>query len=147
MKLSFMDAMVLNSARSPGESQAQPVARRMWNFQGEQWESLWLEATRPPDKPGVRGVNAEEKDRRIAARVQGPARAGQAKRAARAAHFVKPAVRDPERERELKALFPPRRRPGASGPRRADRIGPSLRSGRASRVTPGSSSFLGPSRA
>ena len=47
MKLNFMDAMVLNSTRSPGESQAQSVARWMRNFQGEQWESVWLEATRP----------------------------------------------------------------------------------------------------
>jgi hypothetical protein len=107
MKLSLMDAMVLNSTRSPGESQSQSVARRMHNFQGEQWESLWREATKSPDKPGAQVTRPEERDKRIAARVQGLARAGQAGKAARAAHLTKPAVRDPAREGELKALFPP----------------------------------------
>ena len=46
MKLSVVDAMVLNSIRSPGESQMVAVNRRIRNFHAEQWETLWLEATR-----------------------------------------------------------------------------------------------------
>ena len=55
-----MDALILNSTRSPGESQAQSVARRMRNFQGERWESLWLEATRPPDRVRLGGYGRGE---------------------------------------------------------------------------------------
>ena len=40
MKLSVVDAMVLNSARSPGESQMVAVNRRIRNFHAEQWETL-----------------------------------------------------------------------------------------------------------
>ena len=46
MKVSVVDPMVLNSTRSPGESQMVVGHRRVRNFHAEQWETLWLEATR-----------------------------------------------------------------------------------------------------
>ena len=54
MKLSVVDAMVLNSTRSPGESQMVAVNRRIRNFHAEQWETLWLEATRTSGNRGDR---------------------------------------------------------------------------------------------
>ena len=44
--ISVVDIMVLNSTRSPGESQTVAVNRRIRNSHAEQWETLWLEATR-----------------------------------------------------------------------------------------------------
>ena len=86
MKLSVVDAMVLNSTRSPGESQMVAVNRRIRNFHAEQWETLWLEATRTTTGRRGRPTRSTrvERERKIAERVEALAAAGQAKRAARA---------------------------------------------------------------
>lgn len=106
MKLCLVDVMVLNSTRSPGESQTMAVNRRIRNFQGEQWEALWQEATRLQARPQAADLPMEERERRVAAKVEGLALAGQAKRAARAAMVKSPPVTDPAREQDLKNLFP-----------------------------------------
>ena len=119
MKLSVVDAMVLNSTRSPGESQMVAVNRRIRNFHAEQWETLWLEATRTSggrrDRP-TRSIRAE-RERKIAARIEALAAAGQAKRAARAVADKDPPIADPGREAELLALFP---KPAPRGVREAE---------------------------
>ena len=86
VKLSVVDAMVLNSIRSPGDSQMVAVNRRIRNFHAEQWETLWLEATRTPGNQRDRTsqLTLAERERKLAARVEALAAVGQAKRAARA---------------------------------------------------------------
>ena len=106
MKLSVLDAMVLNSTRSPGESQSVALLRRVRAFQAGQWETLWQEATRPQGTRRLAEMTHEERERKVAAKVQALALAGQAKRAARAAIAKPPPITDPAREAELKTLFP-----------------------------------------
>ena len=119
MKLSVVDAMVLNSTRSPGESQVVAVNRRIRNFHAEQWETLWLEGARTTT--GRRGrptrSTRAERERKIAARVEALAAARQAKRAARAVPDKAPPISDPGREAELLALFP---KPAPRGVREAE---------------------------
>ena len=81
MKLSLVDAMVLNSTRSPGESQMVAVNRRIRNFYAEQWETLWLEATRLSgrEKRRLDQVAEDERHRKLAAKIEALAAAGQAK--------------------------------------------------------------------
>ena len=108
MKLSVVDAMVLNSTRSPGESQMVAVNKRIRNFHAEQWETLWLEATRTPGGRRDRASRntRAERERKVAARVEALAAAGQAKRAARAVADKAPPIANPGKEAELLALFP-----------------------------------------
>ena len=86
MKLSVVDAMVLNSTRFPGESQMVAVNRRIRNFHAEQWETLRLEAARTSGSQRDRAsqLTQAERERKLAAKVGSLAAAGQAKRAARA---------------------------------------------------------------
>ena len=107
MKLSFVDALVLNSVRPQGESQAQSVTRRICQARDGQWEPLWREATAKRDLRD-RGTqrSQEEQDASTAARVEDMARAGQASRAAKAANQSKPPITDKARLAELQELFP-----------------------------------------
>ena len=91
MKLSVVDAMVLNSTRSPGESQMVAFNRRIRSFQAEQWETLWLEATRTSGSQMDRAsqLTPAERERKLAAKVEALAAAGQAKRAARAVRPIR----------------------------------------------------------
>lgn len=50
MRLSFIDALVLNSSRSPGESQAQSATRRIMQARDGEWAALWHEATEGRDR-------------------------------------------------------------------------------------------------
>ena len=114
MRLSFIDALVLNSSRSPGESQAQSVARRIMQARDGEWPALWREATEGRDRAGVSASRTpKEAEAALAARIEDLAHAGQARRAARAVALTKPAITDKGRLDELKALFP-------SAPVRAD---------------------------
>ena len=119
MKLSVVDATVLNSIRFPGESQMVSVNRRIRNFHAEQWETLWLEATRTSGNRRDRTSRMihVERERKVAARVEALAAAGQAKRAARAVAAKAPPIADPGREAELLALFP---KPAPRGVREAE---------------------------
>jgi hypothetical protein len=108
MKLSFIDALVLNSSRSPGESQVQSVARRILQVRDGEWESLWREATEGRDRAAASASRTpQEAEAALAARIEDLAHAGQARRAARAVSMTKPAVTDKARVEELRALFPP----------------------------------------
>ena len=106
MRLSFMDAMVLNSSRAAGESQTQSVARRIRQAQDNQWEALWQDATARHEKGVPERAPREEREKKTAARVEDLAHAGQARRAARAVHSASPAITDPGRLDELRGLFP-----------------------------------------
>ena len=115
MKLSVVDAMVLNSTRSPGESQMVVVNWRIRNFHAE----LWLEATRTSGNQRDRAsqLTPAERERKLAAKVEALAAAGQAKRAARAVAAKGSPITDPSRETDLRALFP---KPPPRAPRAAD---------------------------
>ena len=91
MKLSVVDAMVLKSTRSPGESQMVAVNRRIRNFHAEQWETTWLEATRTSGSQRDRASQPApaERERKLAAKVEALAAAGQAKKAARAVAAIR----------------------------------------------------------
>ena len=119
MKLGVVDAMVLNSTRSPGESQMVAVNRRIRNFHAEQWDKLWLEATRTSGSQRNRAsqLTPAERERKLAAKVEALAAAGQAKRAARAVAAKGAPTTDPSRETNLRALFP---KPPPRAPRTAD---------------------------
>ena len=108
MKFSVVDAMVLNSTRSPGESQMVVVNRRIRNFHAEQWETLWLEATWTSGnwRHRTSQLTPAEREWKLAAKVEALAAAGQAKRAAHAVATKGPPVADPGREADLLALFP-----------------------------------------
>ena len=107
MRLSFVDAMVLNASRSPGESQAQAVARRIRQAIDDEWEALWKEATSKAVRRGPSPDMTEaERAAATASRVEDLAHAHQARRAARAVNPPAPAVTDSERLEELRALFP-----------------------------------------
>ena len=98
------------------------VNRRIRNFYAEQWETLWLEATRlsSRERRRLEQIAEDERDRKLAAKIEALAGAGQAKRAARAAAAKDPPVTDPGREDDLRALFPkapPRAPRQADGPR------------------------------
>ena len=125
MKLSVVDAMVLNSTRSPGESQIVAVNRRIRNFHAEQWETLWLEATRTSgsQRDKTSQLTPAERERKLAAKVEALAAAGQAKKAARAVAAKEPPITDLSREMDLQALFPksPPRAPRAAYAPRVDR--------------------------
>ena len=84
------------------------VNRRIRNFHAEQWETLWLEATRTTGKQRDRAsqLTLAERERKLAAKVDALAAAGQAKRAARAVAAKGPPITDPSRETDLRALFP-----------------------------------------
>ena len=84
------------------------VNRRIRNFHAEQWETLWLEATRTSGnrKDRTSQLTPAERERKLAAKVEALAAAGQAKRAARAVATKGPPVADPGREADLLALFP-----------------------------------------
>ena len=129
MKLSVVGAMVLNSTRFPGESQIVAVSRRIRNFHAEQWETLWLEATRTSgsQRDKASQLTPAERERRLAAKVEALAAAGQAKRAARAVAAKEPPITDPDREADLRGLFPkpPPRAPRAAYAPRVDRELPS----------------------
>ena len=108
MKLSVVDAMVLNSTRSPGESQMVADNRRIRNFHAEQWETLWLEATRASGSQRDRAsqLTPAERERKLVAKAEALAAAGQAKRAARAVAAKGAPIIDPGRETDLRAFFP-----------------------------------------
>ena len=107
MKLSFIDSLVLNSTRSPGESQAQSVSRRIRQARDQEWDSLWREVTEGRDRASTAAARtAKEAEAALAARVEDLANAGQARRAARAVSMTKPPIADPDRKKELEALFP-----------------------------------------
>ena len=107
MKLSFFDTLVLNSSKSPGESQAQSVTRRIAQARDGEWAALWREATEGRDRAGASATRTpREAEAALAARVEDLAHAGQARRAARAVTATKPAVSDADRAGELRALFP-----------------------------------------
>lgn len=93
MKLSFVDVLILNSSRSPGESQVQSVTRRIMQARDGEWAALWREATEGRDRAGASAARTpKEAEAALAARVEELARAGQARRAARAVSMTKPAV-------------------------------------------------------
>ena len=125
MNLSVVDAMVLKSTRSPGESQTVAVNRRIRNFHAEQWETLWLEATRTSRSQRDRAsqLTPAERERKLAAKVEALAAAGQAKRAARTVAAKGAPITDPSRETDLRAFFPkpPPRAPAAADAPQVDR--------------------------
>ena len=107
MKLSFIDARVLNSSRATGESQTQSVLRRIRQARDNEWEALWREATaKGVKREGSHDKTRAEIDAAVASRVEDLAHANQARRAARAVVPPKPAVTDKARLAELKTLFP-----------------------------------------
>ena len=132
MKLSFIDSLVLNSTRSPGESQAQSVSRRIRQARDQEWDSLWREVTEGRDRAAAAATRtAKEAEAALAARVEDLANAGQARRAARAVSMTKPPITGPNRRKELEALFPKAILGVGGAPlARTTRAGPQKSSGR-----------------
>ena len=119
MKISVVDAMALNSTRSFGDSQMVALNRRIRNFHADQRETLWLEATRMSGSQRDRAsqLTPAERERKLAAKVEALAAAGQAKGAARAVAAKGAPIIDPSREADLRALFP---KPPPGAPHAAD---------------------------
>ena len=70
MRLSFVDAMVLNSSRAAGESQTQSVARRIRQARDDQWEALWQDATARHERGVPERASKEEREKKAAARLR-----------------------------------------------------------------------------
>ena len=107
-KLTLFDALILNSRRTPDESQSESVTRRLSLADEGQWEELWFELTGGFQLRSRPVLSLEQRLQSQAARVRALALSGQPGRALRALKERPPAVRDASRLGEVRALYPPR---------------------------------------